>query len=216
MGLSRASGHASHYICWCVHACARLMPARLPSSPNEASWLCARTKPNWRDGTVLALSALYTPPPRSLPPTLPLLQISWRTMDGWAHTADLEMASVFVKIYVSPDPLARAWIRKSTAPDLPPWLLTTTVFSASTAAAVMLRSAVEQRKGGDIPRGAVRGIWFLTMETETQPMLHIPTVTTIKTQTDKTDPRQHVIIYFFFFLKFQKVQQHTSVTIFQL
>lgn len=99
MGLSRASGHASHYICWCVHACARLMPARLPSSPNEASWLCARTKPNWRDGTVLALSALYTPPPRSLPPTLPFLQISWRTMDGWAHTADLEMASVFVKIY---------------------------------------------------------------------------------------------------------------------
>lgn len=98
VGLSRASGHASHYICWCVHACARLMPARLPSSPNEASWLHARTKPNWRDGTVLALSALYTPPPQS-PPTLPLLQISWRTMDGWAHTADLEMASVFVKMY---------------------------------------------------------------------------------------------------------------------
>lgn len=69
------------------------------------------------------------------------------------------------------------------------------MFSTSTPAAVMLRSAVEQRKGGDIPRGTVKGILFLTMETETQPMLHIPTVTTIKTQADKTDPRQRVIMY---------------------
>lgn len=74
------------------------------------------------------------------------------------------------------------------------------MFSASTTAVVMLRSAVEQRKGGDIPPGTVKGILFLnclTMETETQAMLHIPTVTTIKTQTDKTDPRQQVILYFF-------------------
>lgn len=60
----------------------------------------------------------------------------------------------------------------------------------------MLRSAVEQRKGGDIPRGTVEGILFLTIETETQPVLHISTVTTIKTQTDKEDPRQQVICSF--------------------
>lgn len=69
------------------------------------------------------------------------------------------------------------------------------VFSASTTAALMWRSGVEQRKGGDIPRGAVKGILFLTMETETQPVLHTSTVTTIKTQTEKTDLRQLVVMY---------------------
>lgn len=148
VSLSQASGHASHYICWCVHACACLMPACLPSSPNEASWLCARTKPNWRDSTVLALSAFYTAPPKSLPPALPLLQKSWRTMDGWTDTPDLEMASVFVKIFCLPAPLARAGITKSTAtaPDLAPWLLTTTVFSASITAVVMLRRCRTAKK----------------------------------------------------------------------
>lgn len=168
VGLSRASGHASHYICWCVHACARLMPARLPSSPNEASWLCAWTKPNWRDGTVLALSALYTPPPRSLTPTLPLLQISWRTMDGWAHKADLEMASVFVKIDdVSQIPWPGPELE---SPQLQP--------QTCLPGCLPLHSFLHLQqqwcwgllwKSGkeEIPRGIVKGIFYLTMETET-------------------------------------------------
>ena len=72
-------------------------------------------------------------------------------------------------------------MRKSAAKarDLPPWLLTARVFSASTTAVVMLRSAGEQRKGGEIPRGTVKGMLFLTMERETQAVLHRSTVTTI-------------------------------------
>lgn len=99
MGPSRASGHTSHYICWYVHACARLMPARFPSSPNEASWLCARTKPNWRDGTVLALFSPCTPhlPKASRPPSLSSRYLG----EPWTaeHTRQIWKFRVFVKIY---------------------------------------------------------------------------------------------------------------------
>lgn len=57
----------------------------------------------------------------------------------------------------------------------------------------MSRCAVEQRQGGDIPRGAVKGILLLTMEKETEPVLDI---SNYNNNSDETDPGQHVIMYF--------------------
>lgn len=65
------------------------------------------------------------------------------------------MASVFVKIYVVsqiPWPGPELESPRLQPQTCLPQFLTTTVFSASTTAAVMLRSAAEQRKGGDTLR----------------------------------------------------------------
>lgn len=104
-----------------------MRPAGSALGPNQTgetaqSWLSLSCTPHPPDASCLPTHPTTHPSPPH-PPSIS--SISWRTMDGWAHTADLETDSVFVKISsVSQIPLAGAWIRKSTtaAPDLPPWV----------------------------------------------------------------------------------------------
>lgn len=170
------------------------MPARLPSRPNEASWLHARTKPNWRRHSPGSL-CLVQPSSQKLPahpPSPPEILENYR-----AHKADLEMVRVFVKIFDVfniPWPVSELGSSQLQLQTCLPWLLTTSVFPASPKGLVLLRSATEQRKGGFTPRQS-HGNIVPDYGNIASVTYFIAAVTTITTQTDKTNSLQYFILH---------------------
>lgn len=152
------------------------------------------------DSTDLALSALYTPLPRSPTPTLPcppdILEnherLSMRDRFGNGQSVCIKSSASSLSCCQGPESKGPKSLQLQTCLSGYPLLH---CFTHPTTGAVKLRSGVEKWKGGNTLRHSHGNIVTDYGNRNMASVTYgIPRVTTITMQTDKTDPIQHVIM----------------------